>query len=70
MLNLKTASAQVERRIPAANHVSDFSYFSVRRTALPPILAGKAFVDHRRRKGSEHGVLPDFYIVAHAAVTQ
>jgi len=31
-------------------------------------LAGKAFLDYRRRRGSRHSVLPDFYIGAHAAV--
>lgn len=33
-------------------------------------LAGKAFLDYRRRSGTKHGVLPDFYIGAHAAVMQ
>jgi predicted nucleic acid-binding protein len=33
-------------------------------------LAGKAFVEYRRRKGKKQGVLPDFYIGAHAAVMQ
>jgi predicted nucleic acid-binding protein len=32
-------------------------------------LAGKVFLDYRRRKGSKQGVLPDFYIGAHAAVS-
>ena len=31
-------------------------------------LAGKVFVEYRRRKGTKRGVLPDFYIGAHAAV--
>ena len=31
-------------------------------------LAGKAFVDYRRRRGGKDGVLPDFFIGAHAAV--
>ena len=31
-------------------------------------LAGKAFLQYRRRKGSRKGVLPDFFIGAHAAV--
>ena len=31
-------------------------------------LAGKVFLDYRRRQGSKQGVLPDFYIGAHAAV--
>jgi predicted nucleic acid-binding protein len=33
-------------------------------------LAGKAFLDYRRRQGAKQGVLPDFYIGAHAAVMQ
>lgn len=31
-------------------------------------LAGKAFLKYRRRQGTKTGVLPDFYIGAHAAV--
>jgi hypothetical protein len=33
-------------------------------------LAGKVFLDYRRRQGSRQSVLPDFYIGAHAAVNQ
>ncbi|MCA8885122.1 MAG: type II toxin-antitoxin system VapC family toxin [Steroidobacteraceae bacterium] len=33
-------------------------------------LAGKVFLDYRRRQGTKQGVLPDFYIGAHAAVMQ
>jgi predicted nucleic acid-binding protein len=33
-------------------------------------LAGKVFLQQGRRKGSKQGVLPDFYIGAHAAVVQ
>lgn len=33
-------------------------------------LAGKAFVQYRRRKGSKSNVLPDFFIGAQAAVEQ
>jgi hypothetical protein len=33
-------------------------------------LAGKVFLEYRGRKGSEQGVLPDFYIGAHAAVVK
>ena len=33
-------------------------------------LAGKVFLDHRRRKGSKQAVRPDFYIGAHAAVSK
>lgn len=39
---------------------------SIPREAL--FLAGKAFVDYRRRRGGKDGVLPDFFIGAHAAV--
>jgi predicted nucleic acid-binding protein len=33
-------------------------------------LAGKAFLNYKRARGTKHGVLPDFYIGAHAAVMQ
>jgi predicted nucleic acid-binding protein len=33
-------------------------------------LAGKVFLDYRRRKGSKQRVLPDFRIGAHAAVSK
>ena len=33
-------------------------------------LAGKAFLRYRRSSGTKRGVLPDFYIGAHAAVMQ
>jgi len=39
---------------------------SIPREAL--FLAGKAFLSYRRRHGTKQGVLPDFYIGAHAAV--
>jgi predicted nucleic acid-binding protein len=42
-------------------------YEPIPREAL--FLAGKVFLDYRRRKGSKQSVLPDFYIGAHAAVT-
>ena len=32
-------------------------------------LAGKAFLQYRRKSGAKTGVLPDFFIGAHAAVT-
>jgi predicted nucleic acid-binding protein len=32
-------------------------------------LAGKAFLTYRRRKGTKQGVLPEFYIGAHAAIS-
>lgn len=43
----------------------------VRREALPweaAFLAGRAFVQYRRRGGTRAAPLPDFYIGAHAAV--
>ena len=42
------------------------------REALPweaAFLAGKCFLDYRRRGGAKRSALPDFYIGAHAAVT-
>ena len=42
-----------------------------RRAALPweaAFLAGKAFVQYRRRGGTRTTTLPDFYVGAHAAV--
>jgi predicted nucleic acid-binding protein len=42
------------------------------REALPweaAFLAGKCFVEYRRRGGERRSPLPDFYIGAHAAVT-
>jgi predicted nucleic acid-binding protein len=33
-------------------------------------LAGKAFLDYRRNKGTRSSTLPDFFIGAHAAVTE
>ena len=33
-------------------------------------LAGKVFLGYRRRRGTKHSVLPDFYIGAHAAVME
>lgn len=44
----------------------------VRRLHLPweaAFLAGKAFVDYRRRGGPRTAPLPDFYIGAHAAIS-
>lgn len=42
-----------------------------RRVPLPwaaAFLAGKAFLEYRRRRGSASSTLPDFFIGAHAAV--
>lgn len=56
------AIEQVEDALPTA---------LFRREALPfeaAFLAGKAFLDYRRRGGLRTSPLPDFYIGAHAAV--
>lgn len=42
------------------------AYEAIPREAL--VLAGKAFMDYRRRRGMRQGVLPEFHIGAHAAV--
>ena len=44
----------------------EFRLEPIPREAL--FLAGKAFVKYRRQKGIKAGVLPDFFIGAHAAV--
>jgi predicted nucleic acid-binding protein len=43
------------------------AYEEIPREAL--FLAGRAFVEYRRRRGEKRGVLPDFYIGAHAAIS-
>jgi len=48
-----------------------FPVDAFRRDPLPweaAFLAGKAFMTYRRRKGTKHAPLPDFYIGAHAAI--
>jgi predicted nucleic acid-binding protein len=53
---------ELELALPAARF---------RREALPyeaAFLAGKAFLQYRRRSGARRSPLPDFYIGAHAAV--
>ncbi len=46
-----------------------FDYFSREQIPWPAaFLAGKAFVDYRRRGGQRRSPLPDFFIGAHAAV--
>jgi predicted nucleic acid-binding protein len=54
---------ELERKLADAA----LAYEEIPREAL--FLAGKAFVNYRRRRGAKNGVLPDFYIGAHAAVT-
>jgi predicted nucleic acid-binding protein len=43
-----------------------FAVAEIPREAL--FLAGKVFLDYRRRQGAKAGVLPDFFVGAHAAV--
>jgi predicted nucleic acid-binding protein len=45
---------------------TDLREVAIPREAL--FLAGKAFLQYRRRRGGKSGVLPDFFIGAHAAV--
>ena len=46
--------------------ISGLRMESIPREAL--FLAGRAFLKYRRRRGTRTGVLPDFFIGAHAAV--
>jgi predicted nucleic acid-binding protein len=57
-----TAVEDLEEALPARDY---------RRSPLPwsaAFLAGKAYVDYRRRGGPKTSPLPDFFIGAHAAV--
>ena len=47
---------------------ADLREIPIPREAL--FLAGKVFLQYRRRKGARRGVLPDFFIGAHAAVAR
>lgn len=47
--------------------ILNFSIAAIPREAL--FLAGKAYLNYRKNKGSKHNVLPDFFIGAHAAVS-
>jgi predicted nucleic acid-binding protein len=46
----------------------EFQLKPIPREAL--FLAGKVFLNYRRQKGAKTGVLPDFFIGAHAAVAE
>ncbi len=46
--------------------LSDFKFLQIPKEA--PFLAGKAFLQYRRRQGNKISPLPDFFIGAHAAV--
>ena len=62
---LSMAFARIEELEAVVNEAS-LTLEAIPREAL--FLAGKVFLDYRRRKGSKQHVLPDFYIGAHAAV--
>jgi predicted nucleic acid-binding protein len=52
--------------VDAVLMTTEIGVAEIPRAAL--FLAGKAFRDYRRRGGTRTGVLPDFFIGAHAAV--
>jgi hypothetical protein len=63
---LSVAFARIEE-LEQAIAQAELSVETVPREAL--FLAGKAFVDYRRRRGGKDGVLPDFFFIgAHALV--
>jgi predicted nucleic acid-binding protein len=62
---LSMAFARIEE-LEAVISEASLTVESIPREAL--FLAGKVFLDYRRRQGSKRGALPDFYIGAHAAV--
>ncbi len=52
--------------LEAAIESAAFKMLEVPREAL--YLAGKAYLQYRRKQGTKHSPLPDFFIGAHAAV--
>jgi len=62
---LSVGFARIEE-LDAVLSATDVSLADIPRPAL--FLAGKAFQAYRKRGGSKTGVLPDFFIGAHAAV--
>ncbi len=64
--------AEVSVRFQRIEELEDALPRELQREALPweaAFLAGKCFLDYRRRGGSKRSPLPDFYIGAHAALT-
>jgi predicted nucleic acid-binding protein len=64
--------AEVSIRFERIEELEDALPDEIEREALPweaAFLAGKCFVEYRRRGGERRSPLPDFYIGAHAAVT-
>jgi len=62
---LSISFARIEE-LEAVLHEASLTLETIPREAL--FLAGKAFLEYRRRSGTKRSVLPDFYIGAHAAV--
>lgn len=66
--------AELSVRYERIENVTDFvAQAGLRHEALPAealFLAGKAFRSYRRTRGTRTGVLPDFFIGAHAAVRE
>jgi predicted nucleic acid-binding protein len=62
---LSMAFARIEE-LEAVMSEASLTLEAIVREAL--FLAGKVFLDYRRRQGRKQAVLPDFYIGAHAAV--
>ena len=64
---LSMAFARIEE-LDAVLNDGGLSVEPIPRAAL--FLAGKAFLNHRQRKGAKTNVLPDFLVGAHAAVSR
>lgn len=62
---LSIAYARIEE-LEDAVHTAGLRFLEIPREAL--FLAGKAFLAYRKQGGTRTGVLPDFFIGAHAAV--
>jgi hypothetical protein len=64
--------AEISIRFERVEELEEALPEEIEREALPweaAFLAGKCFVEYRRRGGERRSPLPDFYIGAHAAVT-
>lgn len=64
---LSMAFTRIEE-VELAVRRAEFSVRDIPREAL--FLAGKTFLKYRRSKGAKAGVLPDFFIGAHAAIVK
>jgi predicted nucleic acid-binding protein len=64
---VSTSYRRIEE-VDAALVTAGVALAEIPRPAL--FLAGKVFLEYRKRGGSRTGVLPDFFIGAHAAVTR